>query len=287
MKLHLSPRAAEWLECRAKEGNCPFGSHEDLQTIFATAHDLHGKDEPVPPVRTTAGTVRPFEFLEDGTVRLGKRRYTKEGAPLLVASSLRARASRARKAVQAAVLTVAEKITKAERLVARLLDLHGLRKLGTVFRWNQRTKTLGITKFLRGRPHSVELSKKWVKVLPWEDIEDTITHEVAHALVGPGHGHDEVWQAKHRELGGSGQACYENSSVDLERPWRWTCSSCGRSGQQLTAPPRVQACGRCCGGGFDARFVFDWEKNGTAMPPESMSPKYRANWEWLKEKYAL
>ena len=33
------------------------------------------------------------------------------------------------------------------------------------------------------------------------ELTDTVLHEVAHALVGPGHGHDEVWQAKAIEIG--------------------------------------------------------------------------------------
>jgi len=33
------------------------------------------------------------------------------------------------------------------------------------------------------------------------ELINTIRHEVAHAVVGPGHAHDEVWQAKARELG--------------------------------------------------------------------------------------
>lgn len=33
---------------------------------------------------------------------------------------------------------------------------------------------------------------------------DTVAHEVAHALVGPAHGHDAVWRRKAVELGGSG-----------------------------------------------------------------------------------
>lgn len=35
----------------------------------------------------------------------------------------------------------------------------------------------------------------------WSAIRNTILHEIAHALVGPGHGHRKDWQDKARELG--------------------------------------------------------------------------------------
>lgn len=34
-----------------------------------------------------------------------------------------------------------------------------------------------------------------------ETVRNLILHEIAHALVGPGHGHREHWQNKARELG--------------------------------------------------------------------------------------
>ena len=34
-----------------------------------------------------------------------------------------------------------------------------------------------------------------------KEVENTINHEVAHAVVGPGNGHNEIWQAKALELG--------------------------------------------------------------------------------------
>jgi predicted SprT family Zn-dependent metalloprotease len=37
--------------------------------------------------------------------------------------------------------------------------------------------------------------------LPEAEITDTLLHEIAHALVGPRHGHDLVWQAKCIEIG--------------------------------------------------------------------------------------
>jgi hypothetical protein len=36
-------------------------------------------------------------------------------------------------------------------------------------------------------------------------VINTITHEIAHALVGPRHKHDMVWRNKHISLGGDGE----------------------------------------------------------------------------------
>src|ERR1043165_1542758 len=39
------------------------------------------------------------------------------------------------------------------------------------------------------------------------EVKDTINHEVAHALVGPGHGHDFTWKDKAIQLGATPTAC--------------------------------------------------------------------------------
>ena len=58
-----------------------------------------------------------------------------------------------------------------------------------------------------------------------EEITDTLLHEIAHALVGPGHGHDSVWKRKCIEIGARpvrcGQAFAETSR------YVGVCSKCG------------------------------------------------------------
>ena len=44
----------------------------------------------------------------------------------------------------------------------------------------------------------VELSVSFVRRATWSDIRDTLLHEIAHAIAGPGHGHDAVWQTAAR-----------------------------------------------------------------------------------------
>jgi predicted SprT family Zn-dependent metalloprotease len=83
---------------------------------------------------------------------------------------------------------------------------------------------MGLCVFHRRR---IELSIHFVeRDNPLEEIRDTILHEIAHALVGPGHGHDEVWQRKCVEIGARPVRC---GQADMpEGRWRAQCRSCGQ-----------------------------------------------------------
>lgn len=79
----------------------------------------------------------------------------------------------------------------------------------------------------RPREKRVNLSVSFcLKATRWE-IEDTLLHEIAHAIVGQRHGHDAVWRAKAVELGGSGATHHTVSHAiahwigecGCERPW--------------------------------------------------------------------
>ena len=42
-----------------------------------------------------------------------------------------------------------------------------------------------------------------------KQIENIITHEIAHAIVGIRHHHDSVWKAQHRKMGGNGERLFK------------------------------------------------------------------------------
>ena len=56
--------------------------------------------------------------------------------------------------------------------------------------------------------NKITFSRNFIKNSDQDDIQDTILHEIAHALVGPQHGHDKVWKQKARELGCSAKRCH-------------------------------------------------------------------------------
>ena len=70
----------------------------------------------------------------------------------------------------------------------------------------------------------IELSVSFCLCAPRREVQDALLHEVAHAIVGPQHGHDAVWRAKARALGCSGKRCHDlTHSIP---GWRGSCG-CG------------------------------------------------------------
>ena len=102
---------------------------------------------------------------------------------------------------------------EAKQLAIELMDKHGLLDTGWHFVFDNAKNRFGVCKH---RSKIVGLSQNLVALNSLEQVTDTILHEIAHALVGRGHGHDHVWRAKAIEIGCDGKRCY--SSETVERP---------------------------------------------------------------------
>lgn len=111
------------------------------------------------------------------------------------------------------------------------------------FGFNRRKQSLGLCVYSR---RTIELSLPFVELNPHEAIRDTILHEIAHALVGPRHGHDRVWKRKCLEIGAIPQRC-----GDANMPpgrWKTRCGQCGKDYHRYRRPKRMRrwfcpACG--------------------------------------------
>ncbi|PRY11740.1 SprT-like domain-containing protein [Kineococcus rhizosphaerae] len=111
------------------------------------------------------------------------------------------------------------------------------------------------------------------------EVRDTVLHEIAHALVGPGHGHDAVWRATARRLGCSGERT--SAGPRAPGPWAGTCPA-GHTTTRHRRPTRVLSCGRC-GPGFDPANVVSWRLRGREVPPAEMPDSYRADLRRLQD----
>lgn len=110
---------------------------------------------------------------------------------------------------------------------------------------------------------TISLSKPLVLLNSEQRVLNTILHEIAHALVGPGHGHDYVWRRQAKAIGCDGQRCFSPKTVETPpHAWIGTCPSCGATlgRHRLTDKAKRVTCSPCGKGRYDARFRFVWQR---------------------------
>jgi predicted SprT family Zn-dependent metalloprotease len=129
---------------------------------------------------------------------------------------------------------------EVRRLALDLLATHHLHDWS--FAFNRRKQAMGLCVFHR---RTIELSVYFVKRNSHEEILDTVLHEIAHALVGPGHGHDAVWERKCVELGARPVRC--GHAEMPEGRWQSNCNCCGKQFHRHRKPKRVKGwfCRNC------------------------------------------
>lgn len=113
----------------------------------------------------------------------------------------------------------------------------------------------------------ISLSYEFAKRAADEEIRDTMLHEIAHALVGKAHNHDEVWRAKAIEIGCSGKRCH-----DLQfTPPRYIMH-CTHGCWVTTAERRKRGviCSRCRGNiAYETYTDERWQRMQQHQPPPS------------------
>jgi predicted SprT family Zn-dependent metalloprotease len=130
---------------------------------------------------------------------------------------------------------------EAVTLARKLIDDHGLP--GWDFKLNKTKRQLGVCKEPIKR---IEMSEYYVLHNRREMIVDTILHEIAHALVGVNHGHDQVWKHMCLRLGCNPKSC--DKAVQMpEGDWRAQCPSCKRVFSRHRRPKSLRGffCTRC------------------------------------------
>jgi predicted SprT family Zn-dependent metalloprotease len=91
----------------------------------------------------------------------------------------------------------------ALELASSLMNEHGL--AGWRVKLDHARRRAGQCDFTA---QTISLSRHYVRYAETDHIRDTILHEIAHALVGPKHGHDAVWRQKAREIGCTANRCH-------------------------------------------------------------------------------
>jgi hypothetical protein len=146
-------------------------------------------------------------------------------------------------------------IENAAALARRLMDVHGLTGWSIAFD-NAKTRA-GVC---RPDRKQLGLSRPLTRLHDDDEVRDTVLHEIAHALVGARHGHDEVWRAKALQIGCSGSRCISSLNGAVPADWVGTCPA----GHRITRhrrPQRAQSCG-FCSPEFHPDALFEWTFRG-------------------------
>jgi len=126
-----------------------------------------------------------------------------------------------------------------------LMNEHGLLDDGWKFKLDGAKRRFGLCMY---RTKVISLSKALVELNEFDQVKDTILHEIAHALVGAGHGHDNVWRRKALEIGCNGKRCYSAKEVTrVKGKYIAICNTCKNESYKFKKPsPRLQySCGKC------------------------------------------
>lgn len=122
----------------------------------------------------------------------------------------------------------------------------------------------------------IRLSSHLVALNGEEKVRATILHEIAHALAGPGHGHDAHWRAIAIRIGDSGERCYEADTETPDARFTATCSVCGKSWKQHRRPVRQGWC-TCVRRNFQPQTVLVWTDSETGVSQSVWPPPPRTS----------
>lgn len=144
----------------------------------------------------------------------------------------------------------------------RLMVQHGLK--GWSFQFDDAARRAGAC------CHStrvISLAREYCLAVPEEEWTNTVLHEIAHALVGPGHHHDAAWKSTARSIGCTADRCH---SVTFTPPrYILSCPRCRWAATRLRRKRRLIC--RECGTDlvYDPYSAARWARMRDASPQGS------------------
>ena len=152
------------------------------------------------------------------------------------------------------------KVLEAYELATKLLQEHGLRQKGWVIDIDNAKTRFGCCNFTK---KEISLSKPLIEANDYVEVVDTILHEIAHALVGPGHGHDAVWKRMCVKIGAKPQRCFSSDdTVTIAGKYRAVCGGCKKEFSRHKRIPRGRKVACLCqkNKSWENKILLDYKK---------------------------
>jgi len=148
-----------------------------------------------------------------------------------------------------------------QNLARTLMNAHGLSDWS--FRFGSAVRQAGSCSY---RKRTITLSKPLTSGWTEAAVRNVILHEIAHALVGPGHGHDRAWRGVARGIGCTGDRCWSESEDSPRVPPTWIgrCPKCPSTMGRYRRPSARYSCSKCSRGRFNEKYLIQWERAAAA-----------------------
>jgi len=111
--------------------------------------------------------------------------------------------------------------------------------------------------FCSHRKKIISLSREYIPQLERSEVKDTILHEIAHALVGSGNGHNHIWKQKAIDIGCNGKRLYLGDACVIPK-YKGTCPRCERA---IFRNKRTNISCSKCDRRYNPDLLFTWEIN--------------------------
>ncbi|MBO3663456.1 SprT-like domain-containing protein [Microbacterium stercoris] len=134
-----------------------------------------------------------------------------------------------------------------------LIDLH--LDASWTFAFDNAKRRAGLCDYTRKR---ISVSRYLTARYDDDTNHQTLLHEVAHAIAGPGAGHGAAWKRVARDLGYVGGTTHHGETATELAPWVGQCPN-GHLAYRHRKPARAMSCAKCSPR-FDERFLFAWTR---------------------------
>lgn len=124
------------------------------------------------------------------------------------------------------------------------------------FRWDNARRRAGACHHDRSQ---ISMSRYITEMSTLDDAEQTLLHEIAHALCGKRENHGPRWLATARSLGYTGQVRHTGPTPDHLARWIGTCAA-GHTVLRYRRPRNMVASCSQCHPRFNTAFLITWEE---------------------------
>ncbi|MFO0801887.1 MAG: SprT family zinc-dependent metalloprotease [Gemmataceae bacterium] len=137
---------------------------------------------------------------------------------------------------------------------------------GWSFRFGRSKRRLGLCDY---RAQCIEIAAYYAYFTPDDAVKDTLLHEIAHALAGPGAGHGPKWRAVAKRIGATPKACDDSpETVVPPGDWQAACGGCGKMHYRYRRPATISGYRCRC----EARSPLTFTFRGQPVPESYARP---------------